>query len=206
MNITAEQARLYANGWQKVQAVVETIENTIEIAAKCGNKTCAVMVSKTITDEAVNLIREELKRAGFNSEFIRGESDCDTGFRVYWHEEKPFSFETEFAKVEKVPADDTHEMSVDAIATAFEHAMEQSVKDHTESKKTWQRGANTKDVISDEKLHDEYFKKGKSVNTIAGELGIKPWGLYKRVEEMKEQKLTQETECVSKRKTETPGI
>lgn len=94
---------MYADGWQKAQAVVKTIENTIELAAKSGNKACAVMVSKTITDEAVNLIREELKRAGFKSEFMRGQSDCDTGFRVYWNEEKLFSFETEFIRIEEVP-------------------------------------------------------------------------------------------------------
>lgn len=107
---------------------------------------------------------------------------------------------------DKANTDDNKFLTPEEIAEIVVNTMEQRIKDHTESKKTWQRGVNTKDVISDEKLHDEYFKKGKSVNTIAGELGIKPWGLYKRVEEMKEQKLTQETECASKRETETPDI
>lgn len=110
------------------------------------------------------------------------------------------------ARKDETNTDDNRFLTPEEIAEIVTNTMLQNAKEHTESKKTWQRGVNTKEIISDEKLHDEYFKKGKSVNTIAGELGIKPWGLYKRVEEMKEQKLTQETECVSKREDETPGI
>ena len=206
MNITAEQARMYADGWQQAGKIIEIIENAVEIVAKNGGKRCTVTISPATPKEALNIIKEDLKRAGFKFEIINHMITCDAHINVYWDDEPTPTVETEFTKTEKAPADDTHEMSVDAIATAFEHAMKQSIQEHTESKKTWQRGVNTKEIISDEKLHDEYFKKGKSVNTIANELGIKPWGLYKRVEEMKEQKITQETECVSKRETETPGI
>jgi len=55
----------------------------------------------------------------------------------------------------------------------------------------------TKEIISDTELEEDYFKHGKTVKQIALEHGIKPDGLYKRVEAMKAKRQDIAKECVS---------
>lgn len=55
----------------------------------------------------------------------------------------------------------------------------------------------TKDIISDTELEEQYFKFGKTVKEIAQKYGIKPDGLYKRVEAMKAERQNIAKECVS---------
>lgn len=72
-------------------------------------------------------------------------------------------------KIVVIPNDETRKdetnignnmfLTAEEIAEIVTKTMEQNIKDHAENKKTWQRGVNTKEIISDEKLHDEYFKK-----------------------------------------------
>ena len=54
-----------------------------------------------------------------------------------------------------------------------------------------------KDIISDTELEEQYFKHGKTVKEIAQKYGIKPDGLYKRIEAMKAQRQDIAKECVS---------
>lgn len=55
----------------------------------------------------------------------------------------------------------------------------------------------SKDIISDTELEEQYFKFGKTVKEIAQKYGIKPDGLYKRVEAMKAERQNIAKECVS---------
>lgn len=55
----------------------------------------------------------------------------------------------------------------------------------------------TADLISDEELEEQYFKRGKTIKQIADELKIKPYGLYKRVEAMRDKRFEIAKECVS---------
>lgn len=55
----------------------------------------------------------------------------------------------------------------------------------------------SKDIISDTELEEQYFKFGKTVKEIAQKYGIKPDGLYKRVEAMKAERKNIAKECVS---------
>lgn len=55
----------------------------------------------------------------------------------------------------------------------------------------------SKDIISDTELEEQYFKFGKTVKEIAQKYGIKPDGLYKRVEAMKAERENIAKECVS---------
>ena len=55
----------------------------------------------------------------------------------------------------------------------------------------------SKDIISDTELEEQYFKHGKTVKEIAQKYGIKPDGLYKRIEAMKAQRQDIAKECVS---------
>ena len=55
----------------------------------------------------------------------------------------------------------------------------------------------SKDIITDTELEEQYFKFGKTVKEIAQKYGIKPDGLYKRVEAMKAQRQNIAKECVS---------
>lgn len=55
----------------------------------------------------------------------------------------------------------------------------------------------TKEIISDTELEAQYFKHGKTVKEIAQKYGIKPDGLYKRVEAMKAERQNIAKECVS---------
>lgn len=55
----------------------------------------------------------------------------------------------------------------------------------------------TKEIISDTELEAQYFKHGKTVKEIAQKYGIKPDGLYKRIEAMKAQRQDIAKECVS---------
>ena len=55
----------------------------------------------------------------------------------------------------------------------------------------------SKDIISDTELEEQYFKFGKTVKEIAQKYGIKPDGLYKRVEAMKAERQDITKECVS---------
>lgn len=55
----------------------------------------------------------------------------------------------------------------------------------------------SKDIISDTELEEQYFKHGKTVKEIAQKYGIKPDGLYKRIEAMKAERQNIAKECVS---------
>lgn len=55
----------------------------------------------------------------------------------------------------------------------------------------------SKDIISDTELDEQYFKHGKTVKEIAQKYGIKPDGLYKRIEAMKAKRQDIAKECVS---------
>ena len=55
----------------------------------------------------------------------------------------------------------------------------------------------SKDIITDTELEEQYFKFGKTVKEIAQKYGIKPDGLYKRVEAMKAERQNIAKECVS---------
>lgn len=55
----------------------------------------------------------------------------------------------------------------------------------------------SKNIISDTELEEQYFKFGKTVKEIAQKYGIKPDGLYKRVEAMKAKRQNIAKECVS---------
>lgn len=55
----------------------------------------------------------------------------------------------------------------------------------------------SKDIISDTELEEQYFKFGKTVKEIAQKYGIKPDGLYKRVEAMKAKRQDIAKECAS---------
>lgn len=55
----------------------------------------------------------------------------------------------------------------------------------------------TADLISDEELEEEYFKRGKTIKQIADELNIKPYGLYKRIEAMRDKRQDIAKECAS---------
>lgn len=55
----------------------------------------------------------------------------------------------------------------------------------------------TADLISDEELEEQYFKRGKTIKQIADELNIKPYGLYKRIEAMRDKRHDIAKECAS---------
>lgn len=55
----------------------------------------------------------------------------------------------------------------------------------------------TADLISDEELEEQYFKRGKTIKQIADELNIKPYGLYKRIEAMRDKRQDIAKECAS---------
>lgn len=55
----------------------------------------------------------------------------------------------------------------------------------------------TADLISDEELEEEYFKRGKTIKQIADKLNIKPYGLYKRIEAMRAKRHDIAKECAS---------
>lgn len=55
----------------------------------------------------------------------------------------------------------------------------------------------SKDIITDTELEEQYFKFGKTVKEIAQKYGIKPDGLYKRIEAMKAERQNIAKECVS---------
>ena len=57
--------------------------------------------------------------------------------------------------------------------------------------------ALTAELISDEELEEQYFKRGKTIKEIADELKIKPYGLYKRIEAMKDKRQDIAKECAS---------
>jgi len=55
----------------------------------------------------------------------------------------------------------------------------------------------TADLISDEELEEQYFKRGKTIKEIADGLKIKPYGLYKRIEAMRDKRHDIAKECAS---------
>ena len=57
--------------------------------------------------------------------------------------------------------------------------------------------ALTAELISDEELEEQYFKRGKTIKEIADGLKIKPYGLYKRIEAMKDKRQDIAKECAS---------
>jgi len=57
--------------------------------------------------------------------------------------------------------------------------------------------AYTREIISDEELEEQYFKRGLTIKAIAEKLGINPSSLYKRVEAMRDKRFEIAKECVS---------
>ena len=57
--------------------------------------------------------------------------------------------------------------------------------------------AYTRDIISDEELEEQYFRRGLTIKEIAEKLGINPSSLYKRVEAMRDKRFEIAKECVS---------
>ena len=55
-------------------------------------------------------------------------------------------------------------------------------------------------IIPDNILKDEYFKRGKTVKQIAEDYNVGVYGLYKRIEKMKQQKEATAKECVSSKR------
>lgn len=55
----------------------------------------------------------------------------------------------------------------------------------------------TAELISDEELEEQYFKRGKTIKEIADNLKIKPYGLYKRIEAMRDKRQDIAKECAS---------
>lgn len=49
-------------------------------------------------------------------------------------------------------------------------------------------------------LKDEYFKRGKTVKKIAEDYNVGVYGLYKRIEKMKQQKEATAKECASSKR------
>ena len=84
MNITAEQARLYARGWQESKEVIQKIEKQVETAAKWGEKSCTVAVDMKITREAADLVIADLERAGFCAIFGRSCLGRKAFFKISW--------------------------------------------------------------------------------------------------------------------------
>lgn len=61
--------------------------------------------------------------------------------------------------------------------------------------------AYTRDVISDEELEEQYFKRGLTIKAIAEKLGINPSSLYKRIEAMRDKRFKIAKECVSSKQS-----
>ena len=57
--------------------------------------------------------------------------------------------------------------------------------------------AYTRDIISDEELEEQYFKRGLTIKAIAENFGINPSSLYKRIEAMRNKRYEIAKECVS---------
>ena len=55
-------------------------------------------------------------------------------------------------------------------------------------------------IIPDNILKDEYFKRGKTVKQIAEDYNVGVYGLYKRIEKMKQQKEATAKECASSKR------
>ncbi|MBR0126865.1 MAG: hypothetical protein IJL99_01245 [Firmicutes bacterium] len=55
-------------------------------------------------------------------------------------------------------------------------------------------------IIPDNILKDEYFKRGKTVKKIAKDYNVGVYGLYKRIEKMKQQKKATAKECASSKR------
>lgn len=55
-------------------------------------------------------------------------------------------------------------------------------------------------IIPDNILKDEYFKRGKTVKKIAEDYNVGVYGLYKRIEKMKQQKEATAKECASSKR------
>lgn len=84
MNITAEQARLYAQGWKEAKEIIQEIEKQVEAVAKLGETACIVPANVMITLGAVELVSEDLKRAGFSVTFVRRLPQCEAFFKISW--------------------------------------------------------------------------------------------------------------------------
>lgn len=84
MNITAEQARLYADGWKQAKETIQEIEKTIESMAKEGEGKCTVSVDARLPYNAVAIITEELEKAGFEVKYERYEKLSQAIFIIKW--------------------------------------------------------------------------------------------------------------------------
>jgi len=84
MNITAERARLYAQGWKEAKEIIQEIEKQVEAVAKLGETACIVPVNVMISLGAVEFISEDLKRAGFSAVFVRKYPQCEAFFKINW--------------------------------------------------------------------------------------------------------------------------
>lgn len=84
MNITAQEARRYAEGWKGAQEALKKIEKEIENASKEGAFHSMVYVNRVINEEAINLVKAECKRNGFRAEFGKEPLKHEAWFLIDW--------------------------------------------------------------------------------------------------------------------------